>query len=194
MNKLGYLGSFVAGCGIGALVAWVFTKKKYEELVESEIQSVKDEFAKESHIVVVDSSDQANKTFKQTDVDEYKEKVSENHYTNYKKALEELKDTAKKQEVIFPYPIEQDERGENGFVCETVIWYEGDEILADEMGKIFERPDEVIGFNNLESFGDSDVIFIRNETDEVDYEVIRDSGNYSDAYGNPNYIQPGTDE
>lgn len=197
MSKLGYLGSFAVGGGIGALVAWIFTRKKYEKLVEDEIKSVKEEFTKESHIVIVKNQEEADKIIeekqKTEDQKKYQKKLMENHYTSYKQALDEVKKTVKEQEIIFPYPIEPDEQGENGFTKETLIYYEGDGTLADEFGRIFDRPDDTVGLNNLDDFGKSDVMYIRNETDEVDYEVIRDVGTYAEAHSNPNYILPETD-
>ena len=194
MSKIGYLGSFVVGGGIGALVAWIFTKKKYEKLADDEIRSAKEEFSKDSHIVIVHSEEEAKKVPSKDDIKEYEEKIKENHYTSYKQALENVKETVRafeKEKDILPYPIEPDEQGESGFAKETLIWYEGDSTLSDESGKILDGPDDIIGFNNLDDFKGSDVIYIRNETEEVDYEVIRDPGSYSEAYDeihNPNYV------
>lgn len=196
MGKLGYLGSFVIGGGIGALVAWIFTRKKYEKLVNDEIKSVREEFSKESHIVVVKNEENAEKTpdNSKADLKNYQGVVKENHYTSYKQALEEVKKTAQSQDIIFPYLIEADEQGESGFAKETLIWYEGDSTLADETGKIIDQPDTVIGMNNLDDFGKNDVIYVRNETEEIDYEVIRDPDAFSETYSNPNYIRTGIDE
>lgn len=193
VNKLGYLGSFVVGGGIGALVAWVFTKKKYEKLADEEIRSAREEFAKDTHIVIVKNEEEAKKINSKDEVEEYKKVIKENHYTSYKQALDGVKQSVKEQEVILPYPIEPDEHGESGFAKETLIWYEGDSTLADESGKIIDGPDEVVGLNNLDDFKTSDVIYIRNETEEVDYEIIRDPSTYNEAY-NPNYIPPEYDE
>lgn len=197
MSKLGYLGSFAVGGGIGALIAWIFTKKKYEKLVDDEIKSVRDEFAKESHIVIVKNEEEAKKVEdkeqKKEDLEKAKKIISENNYTSYKNALEEVKRKAQEQETIFPYPIEPDEQGETGFGKETVIWYESDGILADETGKVFDRPDEIVGLENMGEFGDSSVIYIRNENYEIDYEVILDPGTFAEAYSNPNYIEPESD-
>lgn len=196
MSKLGYFGSFVMGGAIGVFVTWIFVKKKYEKIAEEEIQSVKEAFSKESHIVIVKSEQEARemseKAMNKPDIDKYSNILSENNYTRYKNALNEVKKTAQESEIIFPYPIEPDEFGENGYDRETLIYYEGDNVVADERGKIVDNPDEVVGVNNLDDFVDRDVMYIRNENTEVDYEIIKDTSTFEEAYGNHPYQE--TDE
>lgn len=196
MSKAGYLGSFVIGGGIGALVAWIFTKKKYEKIANDEIQSVREAFSQDSHIVIVKSEEEAKelseKAKNKPDLSKYNEVLKENNYTKYKNALDEVKKTALENEIIPPYPIEPDEYGEEGYSKETLIYYEGDNVVADESGKIIEEPDETVGVQNLDDFRDRDIMYIRNEFTEIDYEIIRDPGTFEEAYGNRPYME--TDE
>lgn len=199
MSKLGYLGSLTVGGCIGAVVAWIFTKKKYEKLVADELKSIKEEFSKNTHIVIVKDKDEAeklkDKLKNEEDLKQAKKIISDNNYTSYKQALNEVKKTAEEQEdTVLPYCIEPDEQGETGFARETLIWYEGDGTLADETGHVIDLPDEVIGLDILDEFGDQAVIYVRNETDGVDYEVIKDTGTFAEANSNPNYIIPESDE
>lgn len=85
----------------------------------------------------------------------------------------------------FPYVIHYDEWQENPHEHdkEDLTFYEGDEVLADDNDKVVEHADEAIGLSNLEFFGhgsgDPNVVFIRNEVREIDYEIARSNGMYA---------------
>jgi hypothetical protein len=67
----------------------------------------------------------------------------------------------------------------------TIWWYQGDGILADENEEIIENLEPVIGSVNLvagNTEGDNNVIYVRNDSLEIDYEVICTNDNYSDRY------------
>jgi hypothetical protein len=68
---------------------------------------------------------------------------------------------------------------------QTVIWYEGDEVLTDEDDKIIPEIDKIVGLNNLNHFGlgsgDENVVFIRNDEMRVDFEVSRDKTKYTET-------------
>jgi hypothetical protein len=78
-----------------------------------------------------------------------------------------------------PYVIHQDEYNENADEHNQLVWtyYAGDNILADEHDEIVTRPELVVGEPNLKRFGhgsdDTDVVFVRNERLEIDFEICR---------------------
>ncbi len=85
----------------------------------------------------------------------------------------------------FPYVIHLDEWQENPQEHDKMdlVFYEGDEVLADDNDKVVDHADEAIGLANLELFGhgsgDPNVVFIRNEVREIDYEISRSHGMYA---------------
>lgn len=72
----------------------------------------------------------------------------------------------------------------DGYEKITVTWWDGDRTMADERDAIMDDVDKDIGYENLNKFGESDpadknVVYIRNERLNVDYEVLFESGHYS---------------
>lgn len=72
-------------------------------------------------------------------------------------------------------------QGERDYNQATFTWYEGDDVLTDQDDTVIENVDRIVGRKNL-LFGlnsnDANVVYIRNEHLEYDYEVIRSTGSY----------------
>ena len=78
-----------------------------------------------------------------------------------------------------PYIIHQDEYNADhpGYQQLTWTYYAADDILADEHDEIVTRPELIVGSENLKKFGhgadDHNVVFIRNEKVQMEFEVCR---------------------
>lgn len=88
-----------------------------------------------------------------------------------------------------PYVISPDEfaSGPPGFFAQPLDYF-ADGVLADSWGVKIDI-EETIGEEALEHFGDyvDDVVHVRNERKEIDYEVTRDPRTYDDMLAtNPN--------
>lgn len=61
----------------------------------------------------------------------------------------------------------------------SVTFFEGDDSLVDENSKIIPDLEACLGTDALTKFGlfskDKDIVYVRNERREVDFEVVRDS-------------------
>lgn len=198
MGKLSNIISFVAGGAVGVTATMIFLKKKYEAITEEEIESVKKAFSKESHIVVVHSDEEAQKVAEKAkhkpDIFDYGKKLADEGYTNYGKALKEVKDTAD-NDYPDPYRIEPTEYGEGPeYDKQSLIFYEEDGVVADETDVIVDDPDSVIGLENLDHFDSSDVIYIRNERLEIDYEVLKDPGSFAEVANHKKYTHGSEDD
>lgn len=85
-----------------------------------------------------------------------------------------------------PYIIHRDEFNENENEHEqfSYTYYEVDDVLADGHEKTIMDMDETIGLGNLGHWGhgsgDPNIVYIRNEELQIDYEIIRDRGSYED--------------
>lgn len=68
----------------------------------------------------------------------------------------------------------------------TLTYYAGDDVLTDGLDEPIEDPKDIIGEHFKEFFGmsenDPDVIHVRNDDTESDYEVVRVDTSYSDRY------------
>jgi len=86
-----------------------------------------------------------------------------------------------------PYVLHKDEyfAGERGFTQDSLIYYEGDDLLADSDNRLVPNHGRVVGdlpFGH--GSGDSGLVFIRNEKLKAEYEVALDPGTYQQAkYG-----------
>jgi tetrahydromethanopterin S-methyltransferase subunit G len=84
-----------------------------------------------------------------------------------------------------PYIIHHDEFFENEKEYEqtTLTFYEGDDTLADDKEAVVPDSDSTVGDDNLMRFGhgskDENVVYVRNDRLELDFEIIRSDGKYS---------------
>lgn len=85
-----------------------------------------------------------------------------------------------------PYVIHYDEREEIPYEESTLTYYEADDVLCNELDEVIADPDRerIIGEANLEKFGhgsnDPSVVYIRNDTLEAQYEVVRSPNSYAE--------------
>jgi hypothetical protein len=86
-----------------------------------------------------------------------------------------------------PYVIHYDERHESeGYSDATLTYYLADDIVCNERDEVMDltEREQLLGEANLDRFGhgsnDPDIVFIRNDTLELVYEVIRSENSYSE--------------
>ena len=85
-----------------------------------------------------------------------------------------------------PYVIHQDEFKENNNDYTQLTWtyYAADNILLDEHDEVVVRPELTVGEMNLKRFGDGsddeNVVFIRNDRIEIEWEVCRTLKSYEE--------------
>ena len=76
------------------------------------------------------------------------------------------------------------EHGDNDYSQNTLTYFEGDDVLVDERDKPIHNKSNVIGDAGNLRFGDQsndpNVVYIRNEHLEVDFEVCRSSGTFTE--------------
>lgn len=83
-----------------------------------------------------------------------------------------------------PYVISMEEFFENepDHIQFSMVYYEGDGVLTDDSDEIVEHVSEYIGEENLTRFGygskDRNMVYIRNEKTNADYEIARSAGHY----------------
>ena len=68
----------------------------------------------------------------------------------------------------------------------TLTYYAGDDVLTDDQDEPIEDPMDIIGEHFKELFGmnedEPDIIYVRNDDTESDYEVVRVDASYGDRY------------
>jgi len=83
-----------------------------------------------------------------------------------------------------PFIIKHDEFFHSDNQMVTLTWFEGDEVLADEKDEHIPDIERVIGEDNLLRFGygsgDPNILYIRNEKMEIDFEIVKNDGKYTE--------------
>lgn len=201
MNKV---VSFLLGASCGSIVTYFLIKKKANEKADEEIESVvktfKDRINKIEEVLTDEQKEKLGIHSPSKKLKEQLEQADEN-ITNkdikvYAKELDNLgystgvdlsdgKDQnveyiAKQTDVKpYPYVISEEEYGEFGNDEVTLIYY-ADHILADEDDNVINDIDDLIG-DCLTQFGDLDeCIYVRNESKEIDYVILRSEKNFKD--------------
>lgn len=173
---------FFSGVFIGGLAACDFFKTKYKKIADEEIASVKEAFEHREH-----------KPEKDYEVEEalkanaaYINIVDANGYKNYSNTPNEInkKGGTADMELKQPYVITPEQYEDNvDYTKVSLTWY-NDEVLEDDWGNVLD-PDDVIGRDALDTFGqyEDDSVFVRDDEEQIDYEVLLDTRSYKDAYG-----------
>ena len=178
------------GMVIGGTSAYIYTKKKYEEILDKEIESVKEHYKDRKELVV--SEDDHEDEIDENSNDEICNK-EDNKIIDYKKISSKyISDinakadyTSTDSEYNDPYVIEPEEFGEDGYDTCTLTYYT-DGVVVDDIDEIVDREDldEYIGEKTLDVFDEygASSVLVRNELFRIDYEIVKDNCKYSDLY------------
>lgn len=182
MSKGMNLIIFVFGAAMGSVVTWQFAKRKYEQIAEEEINSVKEIFAKKEQNcadveITVESQPNAEARLEKfeakPDISTYAGILRNEGYVPEETETVENK----------PYVISPDEFGEFEDYDTISLTYYADQILVDDGGNKIEDVDDVVGMESLTHFGEyeDDSVFVRNNGLKCDYEILMDERTYSEA-------------
>ena len=197
-NTVTSLLLFTAGAAVGSLVTWKFLKTKYERIAQEEIDSVKEMWG------TFDREDDDEDEYIETedDEDDWDETVVQDYAAitrRYSGASDNKSDNDKEGEgdgdgfpyINGPYVISPDEFGDGNFGHALhCITYYADGVLADDWWVELDI-EETIGEEAIEAFGKyvDDVVHVRNERLQADYEVTRDPRRYEDVLANDPLVQ-----
>lgn len=185
MSKTINIISFLLGVAAGSLVTYQTVKEKYEKIVQSEIDSVKEYF-----------SEKNDKRSEKNDSDntmlEYEQILEEKNYVNYsnmsKPENDKPEDNVEKDER--PYVIPPDQFGELDDYESITLTYYTDGVLADDNYEVVDDIDDTVGRESLEHFGEyeADTVYVRNDRHKCDYEICRDEESYSELVRDKPYL------
>lgn len=195
-SKLTGFLMFAVGAAIGSVVTWKFVKTKYERIANEEIKSVKEVYSKKESIVNNDKSVKVVYSKKEATVNNDKPVDAKTSIYEMKEYLETIKNNGYyKEEQEYeegesdmndsPYVISPDEYGNlDDHTCVNLSYY-ADGVLADDWDTVIIDPDEQVGPNIADHFGEyeDDTVFVRNEKLKVDYEICRDLRTFAEVIG-----------
>ena len=181
-DKLSSVIIFCGGVFIGGFLTWDFFKTKYEKIADEEIASVKETF--EHREPRPDKNYKVEEALKGNDA--YINIIDSNSYRNYSNTAIETdkKGGTADMELKQPYVITPEQYEDNvDYTKVSLTWY-NDEVLEDDWGNVLD-PDDVIGSDALKTFGqyEKDSVFVRDDDEQIDYEVLLDTRSYKETYG-----------
>lgn len=189
---------FAAGAALGSAVTWKLVKTKYEQISNEEIESVKEHFKKmyeeadskpdevesieEAEPISVNTEKHADDGKADMNVIEYAKIISKEKYAVDENETKEGDDVM--EEYGGPRVISPEEFGENTNYEVLSFTYYADGILTDEDDHVISNPEDYIGDEALNSFGEyeDDSVFVVDDDIETYYEILLDESNYSDKY------------
>lgn len=181
-DKLSSAIIFCGGVFIGGFLTWDFFKTKYEKIADEEIASVKETF--EHREPRPDKNYKVEEDLKGNDA--YVNIIDTTGYKNYSNVPIETdkKGGTADMELKQPYVITPEQYEDNvDYTKVSLTWY-SDEVLEDDWGNVLD-PDDVIGSDALKTFGqyEKDSVFVRDDDEQIDYEVLLDTRSYKETYG-----------
>ncbi len=191
MSKLYFLAGLVVGAAAGSVVSWKLMKDRYSKIADAEIESVKEEFAKERKIFLEEKETEikAKVATEKPDILDYAKVVKSEGYTKYRKT-EESTDLDSKE----PYIISSLMFGElEDYECVTLKYYIEDGILTDDDDEMVDDPATSIPVGGIDDEfkrhpDDGDVVYTRNDILKIDYEIIMVVGSYDDVLAEKPYL------
>lgn len=193
---------FTVGAAVGSAVTWKLVKNKYEQIANEEIASVKEEYADllgrmktklQEDRNCENSTDAGNNIY----TDDYDQAEYDELASIYRSSDEDKEDDEEDSEeggkwdldedevpyMNAPYVITPDDFSSSppGYNAQPLNYF-ADGVLADDWGVVLDL-DETIGEDSVEHFGEyvDDVVYVRDERLEIDYEVTRDPRTYKES-------------
>ena len=167
--------AFVAGAAIGSFVTYKVIKARCDQIIQEEVDSVKDYYRNERGRETVDE------TIDEPEVDSESDS-NEQDVKDYSTVLKNCKYGA--ESVGGPHIITPDEYGENDDYETCTLTYYADGVLVDDVtDEPIESVEDVVGVDSLELFGEYDdhSVFVRNDKFKCDYEILLDDRRYSET-------------
>ncbi len=191
-NKITSFMMFIFGAAVGSVVTWQYTKKKYEQIAQEEIDSVKETFSKLKEVKNKDNESDENNNVgtiverakDKPSIMEYAAKLRKQGYINYSNTDSLFEEEVDENMINDkPYVISPDEFGEFDDYDTISLTYYADQVLVDEDDELVEDIEETVGFESLNAFGEyeDDSVFVRNDRLKCDYEILLDQRKYSDV-------------
>ena len=192
-DKLSSVIIFCGGVFIGGFLTWDFFKTKYEKIADEEIASVKETFEhrepRPDKNYKVEEAPKGNDAYINVSpgvAERIVQIIDSNGYRNYSNTAIETdkKGGTADMELKQPYVITPEQYEDNvDYTKVSLTWY-NDEVLEDDWGNVLD-PDDVIGSDALKTFGqyEKDSVFVRDDDEQIDYEVLLDTRSYKETYG-----------
>lgn len=204
-SKLFGMFLFAAGATVGSVVTWKYLTTKYNQLIQEEVDSVKEAFGKmygseDGKGECTDESETADEDpgkpkppVEDPNEDpqdhmmrlyEYESEIARLRYASVSNREEGEGEPV----ILAPYVISPDNYGEDGYETSMLTYY-SDGVLEDDYWNIIENVEDVVGNDFMNHFDEytEDTVYIRNEELKTDYEITRDKRTYEESQAESPY-------
>lgn len=184
---------FAAGAVVGSVVTYKVVKDKYEQIIEGledRLNRMSEEITVEDMIYACanEGIEVAVEMQERNALDEMREAYNNIAQNAGYTAEQPVEENVKKEESYVPEPYiitpEDFEYGLDGYRQETLTYYACG-TLTDDCEDILEFREDIIGnINPAEHFGEyeKDTVYVRNDVTKCDYEILRDTNTYEEAF------------
>ena len=182
--------AFIGGAAAGGFVGYKFAEKKFSDLADEEIKSVKEHFTVPIEVKKKvkkkpgeeNPEDASKKALNKPGLVEYTKRLKEATYVNYSDKEEEKKsgrypwESSDKFSKDGPYVVSPNEYGDEDDYDQSDLILYADGILADRDDNIIDNVDEVLGKGTLEHMGEyeEDALHVCNPVKKIYYEILAD--------------------
>lgn len=175
---------FGAGVAVGVLVSANYFKKKYEQIAQEEIDSVKRAFTAPPAEPVAEEEEEVSYEPTPEDVEAINDIIETCEYGNdyaSKFSIRKEETGVPKPYVISPAEFDTEE----GYDAYSLTHY-SDGVLCDEQDRVIEDVEGMVGKDFANHYGEyeEDAVHVRNPALKCDFEILRDLCAYSDKYQN----------
>lgn len=189
---------FLAGVGVGYLVADTMKEEEYKEKAREEINEVKAIYKEKlaeaigdvNKVIDVEVEEIEEDDYSEEEMEEYKHRTKVYDYAQAynNKSKEETPRPERKilaEDGYPPYTINEDEYGEfEDYDTKNLTYFMGDKKLVDEDAEeVVEDVESLVGVENLkifEEFPDCTGIYVRNDDLKIDFEILKDDFSWSE--------------
>lgn len=208
-NKMSAFIGFVIGGCVGILASRQFFKTKYEKITDEAVESVKKVFGRDAATLEA-ARQKAAQAKNKPDLDDLVEDTGEpkNIYkmmssvntqkTDYTKFSQTPEEQAAKEEGIevheeepmnpeaLPHVITPDEFSQEDDYGTVTYTYYSDGVMTDENDNPISKDTikQNVGERAVTHFGEyeEDSVFVRNDALHIDFEILKDSRDYSESH------------
>jgi hypothetical protein len=183
---------FVLGVVTGTFAGAQIAKKKYEEIANEEIEEIRAYYKErelEKQVEPQEPIKIEEPEAEEIEITEDEIKVYNNIIRGNYMAYEEEEQTNTQ---YAPYPIDPSDFGKDGEYDTMTCTYFADGVLVDDVDQEFEDWDLHVGKHHIDifnEFSEATCIYVRNDLDGMDYEILKDDWCWSD-FNEKGYAPP----
>lgn len=187
MSKTKGIAVFIFGAAVGSVATWFFTKKYYAQIAQEEIDSVKEVFSKKVNAAPADDepveTEKRDLTIEEIRNHDYSDILNKCGYSPEEKEVMPMNEERPPVYEDEPYVIEPDEFGTMFDYDQIELTYYADGVLTDDWNYPIENPNELVGADFAEHFGEyeEDSVYVRNDRKKAEYVICLDERNSTEV-------------